>query len=47
VARIHYASKRFREQSGILTRKDVSLKLKRKVYMRSAMMHGSEAKLVP
>ena len=45
MARIHYASKGFREQSEILTRNDVSLKLKGKVYVicvKSAMVYGSE-----
>ena len=45
VARVRCAWKKFRELSGILTSKDVSLKLKGKVYLacvRSAMVYGSE-----
>mgnify|MGYP007071599789 CR=1 FL=1 len=45
VARVRCAWGKFKELSGILTRKEVSLKLKGKVYMacvRSAMVYGSE-----
>lgn len=45
VSRVRCAWGKFRELSGILTRKEVSLKLKGKVYVtcvRSAMVYGSE-----
>ena len=45
VGRVHCAWRKFKELSGILTRKEVSFKLKEKVYvtcMRSAMVYGSE-----
>jgi hypothetical protein len=45
VARVRCAWKKFRELGGILTRRDMSLKLKGKVYVacvRSTMIYGSE-----
>ena len=45
VVRVRCAWKKFRELSGMLTRKDMSLKLKGKVYVscvRSTMIYGSE-----
>ena len=45
VTRVRCAWRKFKELSGILTRKGVSLKLKGKVYVtcvRSAMVYGSE-----
>jgi len=45
VSRLHVPCGKFRELSGILTRKDMSLKLKGKVYVtyvRCPMMVGSE-----
>ena len=45
VARVRCAWGKFRELSGILTRKEVSLRLNGKVYVacaRSAMVYGSE-----
>ena len=36
------AWRKFKELSGILTRKKVSLKLKGKLYVRSAMVYGIE-----
>jgi len=44
VARVRCAWKKFRELSGMLTRKEMSLKLKGKVYttcVRSTMIYGS------
>ena len=40
---------KFRELSGILTRKDVLMKIKGKVYLtcvRSAMLYGSETQTI-
>ena len=45
VTRARCAWRRFKELSGILTKKEVSLKLKGKLYVtcvRSAMIYGSE-----